>query len=251
LADINLYKEISNLVKMVVYIDDDNRIDYPKGIIINGSINAENLNYSKNDKHEYFLGKNYSFLRKPFWDSNEKEINETIQTILITFGGNDMRNLTGGFLKFITKQYPHFQKNVILGDDYGARELEKIKDKNTEVFIRPNAKKIKKIMLYSDIAISACGQTLYELAKIGTPTIGVCVADNQQNNIKGWKSIGFLEYAGWYNDKSILNNILNLIEKMNCKKVRKEKLLISKSIFNTCSPTLNIVDTLLEKFVKF
>ena len=103
----------------------------------------------------------------------------------------------------------------------------------------------------SDIAISACGQTLYELAKIGTPTIGVCVADNQQNNIKGWKSIGFLEYAGWYNDKSILNNILNLIEKMNCKKVRKEKLLISKSIFNTCSPTLNIVDTLLEKFVKF
>lgn len=30
-----------------------------------------------------------------------------------------------------------------------------------------------------DVAISACGSTLYELAVCGVPTIGIIIADNQ------------------------------------------------------------------------
>ena len=68
-------------------------------------------------------------------------------------------------------------------------------------------------MLNSDIAISAAGQTLYELAKVGTPTIAICVADNQMNNIEGWLKKGTISYAGDYRDNYIENNIIDLINK--------------------------------------
>jgi spore coat polysaccharide biosynthesis predicted glycosyltransferase SpsG len=45
LADYNIYKTISNFTKIIVYLDDNNRIEYPKGIILNGSIYAQELEY--------------------------------------------------------------------------------------------------------------------------------------------------------------------------------------------------------------
>ncbi len=59
-------------------------------------------------------------------------------------------------------------------------------------------------MLVSDIAISSGGQTLCELARIGTPTIGICCAQNQQQNLECWRDTSFAEYAGWYNDRNII-----------------------------------------------
>ena len=53
-----------------------------------------------------------------------------------------------------------------------------------------------------DLAISASGQTLYELACIGVPTIAIGIIDNQKNNIKNWINQGFIEYAGCWNDES-------------------------------------------------
>ena len=35
LADIDLYKKISGLVKTPVYLDDEKRLDYPGGIVVN------------------------------------------------------------------------------------------------------------------------------------------------------------------------------------------------------------------------
>ena len=42
------------------------------------------------------------------------------------------------------------------------------------------------LMLEADLAISAAGQTLQELAFLGLPTIAIQVAENQSNNLRGW-----------------------------------------------------------------
>ena len=47
-----------------------------------------------------------------------------------------------------------------------------------------------KLMTKADIAISAGGQTLYELAATGTPTIAIQVADNQVAQMAEFGKLG-------------------------------------------------------------
>jgi UDP-2,4-diacetamido-2,4,6-trideoxy-beta-L-altropyranose hydrolase len=224
LADISLYNKIANLVKISVYIDDNKRLDYPKGIVLNGNIHAETLNYPKKDGATYLLGTKYTPLRKEFWEVPEKKIKEKIESVMVTFGGDDAKNMTPKILKLLNEKYPELNKNVIIGRAYqNVEEIKKEADKNTNLIYYPDAEKMKRIMLESDIAISACGQTLNELASIGVPTIGVCIAENQLGNIKGWEKIGFLEYAGCYSKGNILEKIKNVIKYLEDMQVRKNK----------------------------
>ncbi|MDQ7082427.1 MAG: glycosyltransferase [Aquificota bacterium] len=78
----------------------------------------------------------------------------------------------------------------------GFRNIDEIKasaDPNTELIFYPSAEEMKNLMLDADIAISAGGQTLYELARVGVPTIAVAVAENQMWNVSEWQEAGFIE----------------------------------------------------------
>ena len=85
------------------------------------------------------------------------------------------------------------------------------KNNNVELIYSPNSAEIIDAMSSVDLAISASGQTLYELACIGVPTVAVGIIDNQKNNIKNWINLGFIEYAGCWNNKNLLDNILEKI----------------------------------------
>jgi len=119
LATEELYLKISEFVSLAVYIDDNQRINYPKGIVVNGSINAEKLNYPQKDEIEHLLGSQYIPLRSPFWEVGKKKINSTIKIVMVTFGGDDLRNLTPDTLKILTTHFPHLKKTVIIGKGFG------------------------------------------------------------------------------------------------------------------------------------
>lgn len=68
------------------------------------------------------------------------------------------------------------------------------------------------IMQNCDIAISACGSTLYELAVCGVPTLGIIIADNQQGIAKKMDELGMIKNMGWY-DKL---NKDKFIDALNC-----------------------------------
>ena len=105
---------------------------------------------------------------------------------MVTFGGDDAKNMTPKILAFLNDEYPNLIKNVIIGRAFqNIDDIKKYTDKNTNLIYYPDAEKMKEIMFESDIAISACGQTLNELASVGVPTIGVCTAGNQLGNVKG------------------------------------------------------------------
>jgi len=247
LADISFYNTLSDLVKLAVYIDDNKRLDYPKGVIVNGSIYAEELNYPEKDGVKYLLGPKYIPLRKEFWEVPEKEIKEKIESIMIIFGGDDMRNMTPKILGFLRENYPELKKNVIVGKAFqNIDEIKKNADKNTNLIYYPDEKKIKEIMLESDIAISAGGQALYELTRVGVPTIGICVAENQLRSVKGWEKTGFLEYVGRYNKNDIFEKIKTVVESLKDLKVRKGKLKIARKFIDG-KGSLRVTTNLLRK----
>lgn len=55
------------------------------------------------------------------------------------------------------------------------------------------------IMKKYDLAIAACGSTLYELAACNIPTIGVVLAENQVELANSMEEQGMIYNIGWYN----------------------------------------------------
>ena len=66
-------------------------------------------------------------------------------------------------------------------------------------------------MLESDLAISAGGQTLYELACAGCPTIAVWMAPNQDGQLQVFEESGFIRIAGHGEDDSVIDAIVDAV----------------------------------------
>lgn len=230
LAGKEYYETFSKLCGVSLFIDDNLRLDYPTGIILNGTINAETFPYKKKQGMEYLLGVNFVPIRKEFWNNFSRKIKQTISTLLITYGGHDIRNLSIPTLKALKENYSGLKKIVVLGNDSSQKkEFDKIKDENTEVYYSVGASQMKELMLSCDAAISAAGQTLYELAVTGTPTIALAVAENQKNNILEWKKAGALLDTIFHGDHIYLKKILDQIELMKSVSIRKKLSAASKS----------------------
>ena len=224
LADFDVYKKISQLAKISVYIDDNKRLVYPEGIVINGTIYAKELCYSRRKGTVHLLGSQYIPLRKEFWNMPAKRIKKKISSIMVTFGGYDSKNVTPKVLKALKDNYKDMRKFVVIGK--GFKNIANIKrngDKRTNFIYNPDAQMIKKIILDSDIAISAGGQTLYELARIGVPSIGICMAKNQERNLESWQKKDVIEYIGWYDNANLRKQLRKAIGYLAGADIRKNK----------------------------
>jgi len=214
LGDISFYKKLSELARVPVYIDDNKRLDYPRGIVVNGGIHARELKYLKKDSIRYLLGNQYAPLRKLFWEVRGRETRDEIESIMVTTGGHDPQNVMPKIVKFLKVNYPVLRKDIIIGNAFGNIDAIKREiDQNTSLIYFPDTKKMKDIMLRSDIAISSGGQTLYEFARVGVPTIAFLQAENQRLNLEAWDKEGFIEYVGGYNnlDKKISQGLDRLL----------------------------------------
>lgn len=243
LAKKKMYTEISNIVKIPVFLDDNMRIDYPKGIVVNGTIYANMLDYPKIKDVKYLLGPEYSYLRKEFWSLDPYEIKPSVNTIMITLGGTDPKKLTSRILKKISNNFPEMRKIIIIGNGEG-NDLSEI-DRNTEIIKNASAGKMKDIMMKSDIAITAAGQTSYELCRIGLPMIAIETATNQKNNINNLLDKGLiLQPIKW--DNPIIES--EIIRQMNTLSDYSLRVKISKLMKNTIrgDGVNTIVDILLK-----
>lgn len=224
LADCDLYEEISNRAGTAVYFDDTLRMEYPKGFVLNGAICAEQMPYPKRNGVTYLLGARYAPLRKEFWEVPVKVIRDDPDVIMVTFGGTDVHNLTPKVLKLLARICPTLLKKVVIAEGFqNVAEIERLKDDQIELIHYPNAARMKKAMLESDVAISAGGQTLFELARVGVPTIVVTVADNQSGNVRGWEKLGFAEDAGRWDNETAVDKISQSIQRLMSKNLRQER----------------------------
>lgn len=217
LAPKELLEWIYKVVNKVIYIDDFVRLDYPPGVVVNGTIGAENLPYKKDEKHRYLLGNDYIPLRREFWDVELHKRDGNVKNILITFGAQDIRNLSSKVLAFLHEQYPICDYYVV----GGKLPTDELKKENVHYFDSLNAEKMLELMVNTDLAVSAAGQTTYELARIGLPTIIIGVAENQINNIIGWKFFGYIKEELWYDDEDLLDRIKTLVLDYSSATIRK------------------------------
>ena len=223
LGDINFYQKLSELVKVPVYLDDNRRLDYPRGVVVNGGIHAKNIRYPKKKNIRYLLGNRYAPLRKLFWEAGVRKIKQKIKSVMVTTGGNDPQNVMPKIAQFLKVHYPALKKNIIIGNAFqNIDQIKKEVDLKTGLIYFPDAKKMKEVMVHSDIAISSGGQTLFELARVGVPTIAFRQAENQKLNLETWDKEGFIEYAGDYTH--LEKKLSQSLDRLSLKKDRGKRM---------------------------
>lgn len=214
---------ISSLNIPVIHIDDEKQQNIiNNGFILDWTVNRD---YRCKFKHgvEYLIGSKYTPLRQDFYNAPPYIVNQKIQRIMLTVGGSDLKNITPGILQTLVDNCPNIKKEVIIGG--GFRNLSAIKDnmdKNTNLVVGPDSKKMVEIMQQCDLAIACGGQTLYELAKIGVPTIATIVVDNAVSDTIGWEEVGFLRNIGWHHDSGVFFKLITEIQQLKDYSIRKE-----------------------------
>ncbi|MBW8000466.1 MAG: UDP-2,4-diacetamido-2,4,6-trideoxy-beta-L-altropyranose hydrolase [Planctomycetes bacterium] len=184
--DINAaYIELLKESGQVVICADDFADRYlPCDLLINGGLGAEKLPYD-DKKIKYLLGIEFCVLSKSFWNS-AFVIREKIQNVLITMGGIDHFNLSVRSLQILEKVDADISATVIIGPYYEqVSEIEKqAESMSKKVCLVQNSNNLYDDMKRCDLAISAGGRTLYELASLGRPIIGLSLAENQAYNVQ-------------------------------------------------------------------
>ncbi|WP_270852646.1 PseG/SpsG family protein [Fusobacterium varium] len=230
LADIEIYKFISESTKKCLYIDDNNRISYPKGIILNPVLYDDVVYKTENI---VLQGKDYIILRKEFLETITDTVEKNID-VLITLGGTDIRNLTPKLLQIIKRINSKLKIAVVIGKAFdNIEKIEKEKNDNIEFYYNLNALEMKEIILKSKNIICGCGQSINELLYLKANFFPIVIADNQEKNVAFLyknKIVGeVLRYdKSFFEIESILrkfmfqkNEVYNLIDGKGIKRIMK------------------------------
>ncbi len=250
LAEPGIYKRISHLIKFPVFLDDNKRFRFPRGTVVNPAIYAKDLGYPVKAPTRYLLGPQYMYLRKEFGLVPRKRIRNNLKNVMVTFGGDDKRNMTPKVLKFLNATYPNLEKNIIVNRGFANAEgIKKIKGKNIKYVCNPTAKQMKDVMLFADIAITACGQTLQELARTGTPCVGISIAKNQIRNARSWAKTGFLKYIGRYNNKHLFTRLGKTLRDLQSPRARRQMAKIGRKLVDG-KGSMRITKDILSDYYK-
>lgn len=172
--------------RLLVLDDYGHAVRYFADLILNQNLSADERWYAlREPASRLALGPDYVLLRREFLQQrNEpRTIAAEARKILVTFGGSDPDNVTARVIAEL-REIPRLEATVVIGGfNLHRAALEKLAlDCNRS---RPwlrlcvNATNMPELMAWADLAITAGGSTLWELAYMRLPSLVLVVANNQ------------------------------------------------------------------------
>lgn len=203
-----IYDIISKKSKRALFIDDIGRIEYPEGIIVNPSLDSSHIDYSHSSNSILLYGAEYVILRESFRGLKREDISNEVKRVLIMMGGTDIRGLTPLIIDNICRNMLDIEFDIVAGSE----DMEKInsqisKPNNITFHNNLDSAQMMELMINSDLAITAAGQTIYELLATQTPFIPIKVIENQENNIKSLLEYNPEQIVLRYDDSDFLSNM--------------------------------------------
>lgn len=143
----------------------------------------------------WFEGPRWHPLRGPFIDLPRRgPAREQVQRVLVVFGGGDLRRVGTTMAGLARTVWPEATVDLVVG----AGQDRPAASPRLTVHQALDAGAMARLMQNADVAISAAGQTVFELARCGTPTVMVGIADNQRANLEQWPTLcGFIDAGSW------------------------------------------------------
>ena len=183
-VDISYFNRFNQEGFNLVYFEDKQITNWPVSGVINGLIGAEQIPYKARFK---MLGQRHFILGREYWKRSKREPRQKeAPNLLITMGGIDHYNLTSRLIHQLDGFQEKIKINVVIGQYYkNIKEIEVAVQKShhdTAIHHQPNS--LVDVIRSSDLAVSAGGITLYELASQGVPTVGIWLWENQRLNVE-------------------------------------------------------------------
>jgi len=180
-------------VRSLVVIDDlaDRELDVD--VVVNGSPHAAQLTYRTGPGVLWLLGPRYALLRPSFQNLLPRHAAPVVARVLVTLGGADPQSSTTAVVEAVQRALPQALVDVVIGPLFGPMlDLDRRAAGDARVRLHRDIDDLSALMSAADLAVSGGGQTLYELAAIGVPTVALCLADNQEPNIAALAGVSLL-----------------------------------------------------------
>ena len=200
----------------VYLMDDMQEHAYPVDGVINYNAFADEEVYRRlyeNADTECLVGSAYVPVRQQFLNL-DYEPSECVENVLITTGGGDVDNIAGSILQRIYRKNVRF--HIVTGRyNPHLEELRKREKTLQGVTIYHDVSDMAGLMRKCDMAVTAGGTTIYELAAVGVPFLCFSYAKNQEALTE---YIGAQNIAGFFgayhrDSKDTLNRLEELFDR--------------------------------------
>jgi spore coat polysaccharide biosynthesis predicted glycosyltransferase SpsG len=198
-ADDHAFATLRAAGLFVVAIDDLAREPCSCHLVVNGGAHAPALRYRSSSGDTLFLlGSEYALIRQELWEPPVRQCRARVQRVLVTLGGGASTDLVGDVLGRLDRVSDEFDVTVIQGPFSGswpgpASAPCSPAKRNIRIVTDPPA--VLDLMRDADIAVCGGGQTLYELAALGTPAVVLQLAANQADSLRAVVASGAARLA--------------------------------------------------------
>ena len=180
----------------VVAIDDLAAHPFGCHVVVNGALHAAGLGYTAcGPDVAFLLGGRYVALAPELWaDAKSEEAGEP--NVLITVGGSDPQALLPALLERVASLPARPAVTIVVGPfaetgpavRSAARRLGRVRVVEGPASIVPEIRR-------ATVAVSAGGQTLYQLSRLGCPTVAFEGAANQRGQLEAFVAAGAVRAA--------------------------------------------------------
>jgi spore coat polysaccharide biosynthesis predicted glycosyltransferase SpsG len=173
-------------VKLLLLDDAGKAGPYCADIVLNQNLHAKREMYSQSEPYtELLLGTRYVLLRRDFTASRGQEhpVNSVARRLLVSMGGSDPDNITAKVIKMLQiLEVPGWEAIVVLAQSspYVADLRETIRATGLPVQVVQNAPNMAELMRWTDLAITAGGTTIWELAFMGVPAVALTRGEHER-----------------------------------------------------------------------
>ncbi len=178
---------------------------FPSDIFLNQGLGAATLHHATLLGKVSLLGERYRMIRREFVLRRDlqRTIPEQASKLMVMMGGADSRNVTSDIVSALAKG-PCKEMDICVVIGPANRHVSKLEAlaaslrmPRLQLLIGAD---IHEVMAQSEMAVSAGGSSLGELAYMGVPSVVVIVADNQEQESRRFGELGAVRCLGCWED---------------------------------------------------
>lgn len=192
---------------VTVLLDDMQEHCFPVDTVINYNIYAREERYRElycRKNIDCYVGGGYAPVRPQFTESTY-QVKQQVRDVMITTGGGDVDNIAGAVLETLMSEEKSLRMtermryHLVAGRfNPHLRELEQIAAGDPYIILHRDVQDMAGLMRQCDLAVTAGGTTVYELAAVGVPLLCFSYARNQEQLVHYIGDERIAGYAGDY-----------------------------------------------------